>query len=161
MLFKRDIETFLGKLPPRPIIQALVDFFFENVNWHYFILERFYFDSLLSRWPPDEDMEGVSYLTSTEFSIEIRYFPALLFQVVALSLQFVPTDWDVLTKLPVARLLASQTYSDLGDELLSLLGRPGLALTAIQAEFLRSSWLKNCGRGIESWHTIGSAIRFA
>jgi hypothetical protein len=105
-------------------------------------------------------MEAVSYLTKAELSMEIRYFPTLLFQVIALSLQFVPSGWDVLAKLPTSRLSASQMYSDLGDELLSLLGRTGLALSAVQADFLRSSWLKNCGRGIEAWHTVGSAIRF-
>ncbi|PLB53289.1 hypothetical protein P170DRAFT_404297 [Aspergillus steynii IBT 23096] len=106
-------------------------------------------------------METVSYLTTKELSMEMRYFPALLFQVIALSLQFVPTGWDVWSRLPAAGILASEQYSDLGDELLSLLGRPGLALVAVQADFLRSSWLKNCGRGIESWHTVGSAIRQA
>ena len=92
--------------------------------------------------------------------MEVRYFPALLFQVIALSLQFVPTGWDTLAGLPASQVSSPQMYSDLGDELLSLLGRPGLAITGVQAEFLRSSWLKNCGRGIESWHTLGSAIRF-
>ncbi|EHK20805.1 uncharacterized protein TRIVIDRAFT_153605 [Trichoderma virens Gv29-8] len=58
-------------------------------------------------------------------------------------------------------LATSRTYSDLGDELLYFLGRPGFALAAVQADFLRSSWLKNCGRGVESWHTIGNAIRQA
>lgn len=160
MLPQRDVEALIAKLPPRPVVESLVDFFFDEVNWHYFILERFYFDSLLTRWPPAEEVEAVSYLTSAELSIELRYFPALLFQVLALSLQFVPTDWDILAKLRATIDFAPKTYSDLGDELLSQLGRPGLALTAIQADFLRSSWLKNCGRGIESWHAVGSAIRF-
>ncbi|KAJ6113512.1 hypothetical protein N7523_006829 [Penicillium sp. IBT 18751x] len=161
MLPKKNIEELLAKLPPRPVIAALVDFFFDSVNWHYFILERFYFDSLLSRWPPAEGTEAVSHLTLAELCMEMRYFPALLFQVIALSLLFAPTDWDVVANLPVGGVTASHMYSDLGDELLSQLGRPGLALTAVQADFLRSSWLKNCGRGIESWYTVGSAIRQA
>lgn len=160
VLAKGDIQAFLGKLPPRPVIEELANFFFENVNWHYFLLERFYFDSLLSRWPPTKELEAVSYLTVAELSMELRYFPTLLFQVIALSLQFVPSDFDVLSKLPKPRLSASQMYSDLGEELLSLLGRTGSALSAVHADFLRSSWLKNCGRGTESWHTVGSAIRF-
>lgn len=160
MLPQRDVEALITKLPPRTVVGSLVDFFFDEVNWHYFILERFYFDSLLTRWPPAEEVEAVNYLTSAELSMELRYFPALLFQVLALSLQFLPTDCDILVKLRETIDFAPETYSDIGDELLSQLGRPGLALTAIQADFLRSSWLKNCGRGIESWHTVGSAIRF-
>ncbi|KAL4810659.1 fungal-specific transcription factor domain-containing protein [Aspergillus unguis] len=157
---KSNIEALLAKLPPRHVIEALVDLFFDAVNWHYFILERYYFDSLLSRWPPTEGMQPASYLSVAELSMELRYFPALLFQVIALALQFVPTGWDTVAGLQASRGSTLQ-YSDLGYELLSLLGRPALAITGVQAEFLRSTWLKNCGRGTESWHTLGSAIRQA
>lgn len=160
MSSREDVQGLIAKLPPRPVIDALIDFFFDDVNWHYFILERFYFDSLLSRWPPTQEIKALSYLTIAGLSMEIRYFPALLFQVIALSLQFLPTDSDILAKSPAVEVSTSQTYSDLGDKLLSLLGRPGLALAAVQADFLRSSWLKNCGRGVEAWYTVGSAIRF-
>lgn len=157
---KEDIETLIAKLPPRTEIEALVDFFFHEVNWHYGILERFYFDSLLSRWPPAGQKEAVSYLQIAELSMELRYFPSLLFQVIALALQFLPNEWGILAKSSSTGIATSQTYSDLGDELLSRLGRPGFALAAVQADFLRSSWLKNCGRGIEAWHAVGHAIRY-
>lgn len=52
----RDIESLIAKLPPRTAIEALVNFFFDEVNCHYFILERFYFDQLFSRWPPKKDV---------------------------------------------------------------------------------------------------------
>lgn len=129
------------------------------MNSHYFILERYYFNELFSRWPPKEDIEPVKYLTSIQLSTELRYFPALLFQVIALSLQFLPPDWHGLSGSSY-ELFTSRTYSDLGDRLLYLLERPGLAITAIQADFLRSSWLKNCGRAVEAWHTVGYAIRY-
>lgn len=114
---------------------------------------------MFSRWPPKKDIQPVKYLSPIQLSTELRYFPALLFQVIALSLQFLPPDWDVLSGLS-HELSTSRTYSDLGDRLLYLLGRPGLNITAIQADFLRSSWLKNCGRAVEAWHTIGYAIRY-
>lgn len=158
--FQKDAETLIAKLPPRTTLETLVDFFFGEVNWHYFILEKLYFDELFSRWPPAEEADGVRYLQTAELSNELRYFPALLCQVIALSLQFLPPDWDALAQSSTNGIATSRVYSDLGDELLSLLGRPGFALTAIQADFLRSSWLKNCGRGIESWHAVGYAIRY-
>ncbi|KAL6697262.1 hypothetical protein J3F84DRAFT_282679 [Trichoderma pleuroticola] len=157
---KRDTESFVAKLPPRSVTEALVDFFFDEVNWHYFILERLYFNDLFSRWPPKETPDPVKYLKSTQLSTELQYFPSLLFQVIALSLQFLPPDWDVLPKPSLRGLASSRTYSDLGDELLHFLGRPGFAIAALQADFLRSSWLKNCGRGVESWHAVGNSIRF-
>ncbi|KAL6826486.1 hypothetical protein V8C40DRAFT_216562 [Trichoderma camerunense] len=158
---KRDTESFVAKLPPRSVTEALVDFFFDEVNWHYFILERLYFNDLFSRWPPKERTEPVKYLKPTQLSTELRYFPSLLFQVIALSLQFLPPDWDVLPKPSLRALATSRTYSDLGDELLHFLGRPGFAIATVQADFLRSSWLKNCGRGVESWHAVGNSIRQA
>ncbi|KAJ5535578.1 fungal specific transcription factor domain-containing protein [Penicillium frequentans] len=158
---KGDIEALIAKLPPRTDIEALVDFFFREVNWHYSILEILYFDSLFSRWPPTGQMEAVNYLQTAELSMELRYFPSLLFQVIALALQFLPNDRGLLAKSSLTGVASSQTYSDLGDELLSRLGRPGFALAAVQADFLRSSWLKNFGRGIEAWHAVGCAIRQA
>lgn len=157
---QKDVEALVAQLPSRPVIEALVEFFFDEANWHYFLLERFYFESLLSRWPPTEGMKATSYLTTAEMSMEMRYFPALLFQVLALSLQFVPAEGDIWAQIPVTRVSGPWTYSELGNELLSVLGRPGLALTAVQSDFLRASWLENCGKGIQSWHTFGAALRF-
>lgn len=157
---RRDAEALIAKLPSRTVIKTLVDFFFEEVNWHYVILERFYFDGLFSRWPSGEATDSIKYLKPSQLAMELRYFPSLLFQVISLSLQFLPPGWDALPRSSMGELATSQTYSDLGDKLLYLLGRPGFALTAIQADFLRASWLKNCGRGVESWHTVGNAIRF-
>ncbi|KAK6446696.1 hypothetical protein FP744_10002946 [Trichoderma asperellum] len=157
---KRDADSLIAKLPPRTVIEALVKLFFDEVNSHYFILEHVYFNELFSRWPPKERIEPVKYLNFVQLSTELRYFPSVLFQIIALSLQFVPPDWGVLSGASY-ELATSRTYSDLGDRLLYLLGRPGLAITAVQADFLRSSWLKNCGRAVEAWHTIGHAIRQA
>ncbi|KKP03289.1 fungal specific transcription factor domain-containing protein [Trichoderma harzianum] len=156
----RDTQSLVAKLPSRSVIEALVDFFFDEVNWHYFILERLYFNDLFSRWPPKERTEPVKYLKSTQLSMELRYFPSLLFQVIALAVQFLPPDWDVLPEPSLRGLASSRTYSDLGDELLYFLRRPGLALAAVQADFLRSSWLKNYGRGVESWHAVGNSISY-
>ncbi|GAB1194137.1 hypothetical protein APSETT444_003378 [Aspergillus pseudonomiae] len=139
------------------VLQRLVKVFFEEVNWHYFILERFYFDDLFSRWQTTE-MRPVEYLNDQELSIELQYFPALLFQVVALSLQFLPPEALALTQLSSKELCSSYRYSELGDELVTVLGRHGVTLTAVLADFLRASWLKNFGRGIEAWHSAANAI---
>ncbi|KAL7920077.1 fungal-specific transcription factor domain-containing protein [Trichoderma austrokoningii] len=158
---QREIDSLITKLPPRIVLEALVNLFFDEVNSHYFILERFYFNALFSQWPFKEKIETVKFLSSVQLSTELRYFPSLLFQVIALSLQFLPPDWDGFISASSSELSTSRTYSDFGDRLLYLLGRPGLAITAIQADFLRSSWLKNCGRAVEAWHAVGYAIRLA
>ncbi|OQE19204.1 hypothetical protein PENFLA_c019G07943 [Penicillium flavigenum] len=161
ILSRINAETLVSNLPPRPVIQSLVNLFFVEVNSHYFILERFYFEDLFSRWPLGEETEPVSYLSREQLFTELRYFSAVLFQLIALTLQSLPPDALDLAQLSANDLAAPQTYSDLGDELLSVLGRPGVALAAVQADFVRSSCLKNYGRGTESWHALGHAIRQA
>lgn len=157
-LQKSKALALISKLPPRPVIEELVVVFFAEVNWHYFILERFYFDDLFSHWQAAE-ADPVRYLCPGDLLRELQYLPAMLFQVLALTLQFLPPDAPALSQLSPNELASSQRYSDMGEELLAVLGRQGAALTAVQADYLRSSWLKNCGRGIESWHAIGNAIR--
>lgn len=157
-VLKTHAHTLISHLPSKPVLQRLVKVFFEEVNWHYFILERFYFDDLFSRWQTTE-MRPVEYLHNQELSIELQYFPALLFQVVALSLQFLPPDALALPQLSSKELCSSYRYSELGDELVTILGRHGVTLTAVLADFLRASWLKNFGRGIEAWHSAANAIR--
>ncbi|KAE8164297.1 hypothetical protein BDV40DRAFT_298561 [Aspergillus tamarii] len=159
-VWKTHARTLISQLPSKPVLQQLVDIFFSEVNWHYFILERFYFDDLFSRWQSTET-RSVNYLSTQELSIELQYFPALLFQVVALSLQFLPPEALALTQLSSPELSSSYKYSELGDELVTVLGRHGVALTAVLADFVRAAWLKNFGRGIEAWHSAGNAIRQA
>jgi hypothetical protein len=54
---KRDIQIYLGKLPPRPIIEELVDSFFLKMLigitsfWRGFILIAYFHDGhLLKEW---------------------------------------------------------------------------------------------------------------
>ncbi|KAE8421573.1 hypothetical protein BDV36DRAFT_292220 [Aspergillus pseudocaelatus] len=159
-VWKTHVRTLISQLPSKSVLQQLVDIFFSEVNWHYFILERFYFDDLFTRWQSTET-RPVNYLSTQELSIELQYFPALLFQVVALSLQFLPPEALTLTQLSSPELSSSYKYSELGDELVTVLGRHGVALTAVLADFVRATWLKNFGRGIEAWHSAGNAIRQA
>ncbi|OQD79222.1 hypothetical protein PENANT_c057G08339 [Penicillium antarcticum] len=104
-------QVLLSKLPPRPVLQTLIDLFFTEVT--------------------------------------------------CLTLQFLPSEQIETARVSANDLANSQSYSDIGDQLLSNLGRPGAALSGVQAEFLRASCLKNAGRGTEAWHALGNAIRQA
>jgi hypothetical protein len=151
--------SIISRLPPKTVIEELIAVFFSDVNWHYFIVEKFYFDDLFSRWY-NANPTPVAYLTSDKLSHELRYFPGILFQVVALSLQFLPPGADILKKISSNEANLSQRYSELGMSLMELLGRRGSALTAVQASLLRASFLKNLGRGIDAWMILGDAIRY-
>lgn len=141
-------------------INKRVEVFFDDVNWQYFILEKQYFNSLLTCWCAT-NVETLPHLDHTEFERELYHFPALLFQVVGLAIQFLPLNspaWEFLSQADKA---LCQTYSDIGVELMMLAKRGPVAITVIQADFLRASWLKNIGKGIEAWRGIGNAIRLS
>lgn len=153
------LRALLAQLPSKPAVEELVAVYFADVNWQYFILEKCYFDCLLSCWY-GVNTGSVKHLDLEQIAKELHYFPALLYQVLALALQFLSpgsTAWKLLSPNDIS---LCGSYSDIGMELMTTLGRPGLALTAVQADFLRTSWLKNNGRGVEVWHSIGNAIRY-
>ncbi|KAJ6005700.1 hypothetical protein N7451_003644 [Penicillium sp. IBT 35674x] len=151
--------SLISRLPPKDISDELITTFFSDVNWHYCIVEKFYFNDLYSRWSGTETSQ-LTYLSSYECSQELRYFPCLLFHIVALSLQFLPPG-AALWKFFGEETSLSQKYSDMGVELFKLLGGQGIALTAVQASLLRASWLKNLGRGIDAWRSLANAIRLS
>lgn len=153
-------DAFIAQLPSRMAIKKLVAAFFNDVNWQYFILEKYYFDCLFACWY-EANVETLPHLDHEEISRELRYFPALLFQVLGLAIQLLPFDSSVWEFLSQADLALCQKYSDIGMELMTHLKRENVALTAVEADFLRASWLKNIGRGVEAWHSVGNAIRLS
>jgi hypothetical protein len=40
-----------------------------------------------------------------------------------------------------------------------VLGRHRPTIVAVQHDFMRALWLKDCGRGTESWHALCNATR--
>lgn len=153
------------QLPARDYVDKLIATFFQEVNWHYSPLDKDFFMEQLQNW------------NSVSFSVlnrgpqdlpgDVRFFPALLFQVLALALQFQPHphyDPSLNSLKYVSEMslddLASD-YSESGVGILSLLGKRDITLVTIQAGFLRTSFLKNSGLVTESWHSLGQTIRDA
>jgi hypothetical protein len=159
---QKQFWILAAQLPPNPVIQELTKVYFSDVNWHYWILERYYFDELLTPWLA-LSTDALKHTNPKGLSRDLRYFPGLIFQVLAVALQFLPPDAETLRLLHVRDMAAcdrlAQKYSDIGMELMALLGRHGSPLTAVQQDLMRALWLKNCGRGSESWHALGNAIR--
>jgi hypothetical protein len=155
---RSEVHKLVAILPQKDIIDALLDVFFTHVNWHYDIVEKVYFEDVLAHWYAGR-ASSVQYLKRKEFAQELRFFPTLLFQILAHSLQFLPPNTTVVRDALGDDPNLSETYSNLGEELMQLLGRRGLALTAVQADLLRASLLKNIGRGTEAWFSLGNSIR--
>jgi hypothetical protein len=138
--------------------------FFQEVNWHYTPVDHDYFMEQLQNW------YSLSFSVLNQgpqaLPADIRFFPALLFQVLALALQFQPPNYDrSLDSLKYVSEMSlddlANDYSESGLAILSLLGKKDITLVTIQAGFLRTYFFKNAGLVTESWHCLGQTIRDA
>jgi hypothetical protein len=155
------VRNLVNELPPDHVAKELVENFFSEANWFFLVLERYYFTNLHSSWLVLRNIASRGHLGNLPH--ELQYFLALLFQVLAVALQFLPPNTESSNVLDLENSRAcdqlSQKYSKIGMEIMQLLGRHNSALTAVQHDLMRALWLKNCCRGTESWYSLGDAIR--
>ncbi|KAI6707966.1 hypothetical protein PZA11_003223 [Diplocarpon coronariae] len=161
---KEKYKSMIRQLPAKPYIEQLVACFFHEVNWQYCPLDEATFRDLLKDW------HSLSFATLNkgpqELPPDLQFFPALLFQTLALALQFQPIDYDQsLDSLKYAAGMSfddlASDYSESGCQILCLLGKRHTTLVTVQAGFLRTAYLKNCGLVPESWHYLSQNIRDA
>ncbi|CAG9945889.1 unnamed protein product [Clonostachys rosea f. rosea IK726] len=156
--------SIIRELPPRRHIDILVQDFFKNVAWHYDIVDEAMFLSQLSQWSRlthDQLKQGPDALP-----INLRSFPALLFQILSQALLFQPTQHEEsLNDLKYAADMElsdrAADFSDAGHRLASSFRKSELTLTIVQAGLMRACFQKTTGAVIEAWHTLGNAIRDA
>jgi hypothetical protein len=157
----KKLNSLVANLPSYEITQELYEVFFSEANWYFGAIDRLYFDQAHRAWSQSWDTSPTTVEQQT--SVESLCFPALLFQVLALAVQFVPPNSVIekTTQRPNGPSLdeISRHFSDTGERILNILGRHLQALTAVQADLMRCAWLKNCGRGSEAWYSLGNAVR--
>lgn len=155
-----DLAYLLGHLPGPSLIQRLIGVFFDQANWYFSVLDRCFFDernrSFLS-WYQSESRGQTTY--------ETYGFAALLLQVIAIALQFLPQadilDESVMSFTQVDVDSKSQACSEAGESSLALFNRRAPDLSSVEAEIMRCAWLKNSGRGLDAWHSLSNAVRHA
>jgi hypothetical protein len=128
-------------------------FYLHYVYRLYDIIEPYHFKRQLKEW------QKITTGATETLSVELRCFPALLFQTLAITVQFVPPTFNIGEVSDLDALQLSQKYSDNGVELVQLLGHQGTSMIMVQHDLLRAAWLKNRGRGAEAWHALSDAIR--
>ena len=157
-----DVKRHLDVLPRGQILVALIDVFFREANWYFAVLDRCFFDSMYLRWTA---FRHDASTPSSSALLEILHFAALLSQLMALALQFLPPGHTCESSLGIRkqekRDEMSERYSELGETLMNILGRLQPSITSVQADLMRCAWLKNDGRGTESWNSLGYAVRQA
>ncbi|KAJ8064490.1 hypothetical protein OCU04_006823 [Sclerotinia nivalis] len=145
------------------IIENLVKIFFHEVNYQYYSLDEGIFQDHLMNW---NSLSFSTLKNPLELSGDMQFFPALLFQCLALALQFLPLEYDPsLDSLKYAIDMSfddvANDYSQSGNSIMTLLGKRNATLITVQAGFLRTSFLKNYGMVPESWHSLSQTIRDA
>lgn len=154
--------NLVKQLPSHNVATELVGSFFSEVNWYLTVLEQYYFDKLLTSWH-DMSCALSEQADPKDLSRDLQYFPALLFQTLAMALQFLPPNTNSAETLqlkdPTACDRLSQKYSNLGLGIMALLGRHSSTIVAVQHDLMRAAWLKCFSRGTEAWYSLGNAIR--
>ncbi|ATZ47736.1 hypothetical protein BCIN_03g00450 [Botrytis cinerea B05.10] len=161
---REKYKSLIRQLPSRPAIDMLLKTFFHEVNFQYYALDEGTFRDHLRNW------NNLSFATLNkgpqELPADLQFFPALLFQCIAMSLLFQPPDHDSsLESLKYAAGMSfddlAADYSDSGVSILTLLGKRNTTLVTVQAGFVRASYLKYSGMVPESWHSLSQTIKDA
>lgn len=159
---RQELCNICAKLPQRPIMRELINIYFAEANWYFATLEQPYFEKLYNSWCSLNDY-SIEHGRVADLSPDLLHFPALLFHVLAVSLQFISPDATCSRALGVdsftARDCLASDYSTSGVEIARIMGTLDPTITAVQIDLMRALWLKNCSRGREAWHALGSAIR--
>ncbi|KAJ5695970.1 hypothetical protein N7536_006382 [Penicillium majusculum] len=161
---RQELCNICAKLPHRLVMRELINIYFAEANWYFAILEQHYFEKLYNSWCSLND-SSTEHGQVADVSPDLLHFSALIFHVLAVSLQFVSPDTNCSRALGVdsfnARDHLSSNFSTSGVEIARILGTLDPTITAVQNDLMRALWLKNCSRGREAWHALGSAIRTA
>ncbi|KAF4615721.1 hypothetical protein G7Y89_g15268 [Cudoniella acicularis] len=161
---REKYKSLIRQLPSKQYIEKLLVTYFREVNYQYDPLDEGIFRDHLQDW------YNLSFSTLNKGPMELpgdlQFFPALLFQCLALALQFQPLAYDPsLDSLKYAAGMSfddlASDYSESGVSILSLLGKRNTTLITVQAGFLRTTYLKNVGMVTEAWHSLSSTIRDA
>ncbi|KOS46191.1 hypothetical protein ACN38_g2824 [Penicillium nordicum] len=156
-------KGLVRRLPSQAYIDILIQTFFSDINWQYDLLDEEFFREHLAEW------RKISYSDLERgfrrLALETIVFPALLFQVLAHALLFHPPhDAAINSLMTMANMTfydLGTEYSDIGADLLALLGKKYISIATVQADLLRASILKSSGKVVEAWHALGTTIRDA
>ncbi|KAG9901371.1 FAD/NAD(P)-binding domain-containing protein, partial [Aureobasidium melanogenum] len=149
-----------AQLPDSRVMTKAFNYYFDEVHWRYNVGQKYYMNKQLDDWKV-----VVQSPASQQIGIDknLPYFVAFSFQLLAVILQYMRPDGEIARLLGAtnSRLAAhmSRRYNDAASELMLMLGRHNGTITVVDYDLLRASWLKNNGRGIESWYAISDGVR--
>ncbi|KAJ5186847.1 hypothetical protein N7449_009841 [Penicillium cf. viridicatum] len=161
---RQELCNICARLPHRLVMRELINIYFAEANWYFAMLEQHYFEKLYNYWCSLND-SSTEHGQVADVPPDLLHFSALIFHVLAVSLQFVSPDTNCSRALGVdsfnVRDHLSSNFSTSGVEIARILGTLDPTITAVQNDLMRAFWLKNCSRGREAWHALGGVIRTA
>lgn len=149
-------KSLVRQLPSKLYIDKLVDIFYQEVNPQYNFVDQGPFYQQLTDW----NQLPFTVLSSPDagpgtLSPDLRVFPALLFQILACALLVLPQETD--SMFDALKYAGGMTFEDLakdysesGAAILALFGKKNVAVTTVQAGFLRSLFFKYTANVTES-----------
>ena len=152
----------LARLPPPAVIDELLDYLFRDVHLTIMVLDEHCLRNLIGEW---RSTPVEQYIGARPKSPEsgLRYVPALLFQVLAQILYYLPPQHPAAKALNVInyadRARLSATYYLLGNKTKDILGRQSPTLCSVEYELISAIWLKDSSRGSEAWNRLSDAVR--
>lgn len=161
---RAEYYGYVRRIPSKVHCEVLFQSYFSGINALNSGLDEVIFREQLTRW---RDLacdvllnEGPEKLTE-----DLQYFPALIFQVLALGLKCLPSTCD--SQLSELKFSPSQTFIDLSLEytecsvaLSNLLREQKPTLVAIQQSFLRDVWLIMTGELLQAWTHSGQTVKY-
>ncbi|EGX91098.1 Fungal transcriptional regulatory protein [Cordyceps militaris CM01] len=161
---REKYKGLVRQLPAKTYIDRLVSMYFEDLHHQYNFVDQDTFFEQLDEW----NRLPFTLLSSPEgLRPAMRFFPALLFQILATALLLLPpgTPDPVFDSLKYAGGMTFENlatdYSDSGAAIVNLFGKNALDEVTVQAQFIRALFQKYTARVIECWHGIAAAIRDA
>jgi hypothetical protein len=160
---RSDYYGYVRRLPSIAQCNLLYRYFFSLVNPLNNPLDETIFRAQLNDWWPlahEKLVENGPEALPDEF----KCFPALIFQVLAFALLYLPASHEsILDDLkfgPQTFTELSAEYTDCGIALSKLSGKGRLTLTGVLYSSLRGFWYVNIGDLTQAWNFSGQIVKY-
>jgi hypothetical protein len=155
---------YVRRLPSKTQCETLWNSFFTTINDVNSALSEVIFREQLAQWWRD-GYEILLQEGPESLPADLKFFPALMFQVMAVALLFLPVELEA--QLDDLKFSPSQTLSELSREfsecgvsLSSIIKAQKPSLVAVQQSFLRDVWLTNVGDLLQAWNHSGQSVKY-
>ncbi|KAM0561354.1 hypothetical protein ACHAPJ_003233 [Fusarium lateritium] len=148
-----QLKHAIGSLPSRPQMDALVQSFFNNVNYHYYII---YPPTFLQEYQAWWDRRSHNQTLSLQWTI-------LLVMVCACATQHLDVEMKPIVEVELSEPAEKLTveYHQAATELARVIPLGHCHLLNIQWMLHSIYWYKAEARFVEAWHVISACVREA